>query len=93
MLSTNENPLYIMQQKMEHLMKENEELKKHHNTNPNNDISFKINERGAIEIIGLAKYRHSFFADQALRLLEKEAALRAFIETNKKNLSWKSVKK
>lgn len=88
MSSGKENALILMQQKMEALMRENEELRKRQYVPP--EITFKINDRGAIEIIGLSKYRPSLFADQALRLLEKGDDLKKFIEDNKEKLSWRN---
>lgn len=88
--TTKEQAIQIMQEKMERLMKENDELKKRQYVPP--EISFKINDRGAIEIIGLSKFRHMFYADQALRLLDKADDLRRFINDNENDLSWISNK-
>lgn len=78
--------LLAMQEKMEKLMQENNELKKRQYVPP--EVSFKINDRGAIEIVGLSKFRHMFYADQALRLLDKADEFRKFIKDNEDDLSW-----
>ena len=88
MSGTKENALLIMQQKMEALMRENEELRKRQYVPP--ELTFKITDRGAIEISGLSKYKPTLFADQIIRLLEKGDDLKQFIEENKDKLSWRN---
>lgn len=86
MAPTKENALLAMQEKMEQLLKENNELKKRQYVPP--EVTFIVNDRGAIEIVGLSKFRHMFYADQALRLLDKFDDLKKFIKDNENQLSW-----
>ena len=82
------NPLLEMQEKMEQLMRENEELKKKQYVP--NDLTFKVNDRGAVAVHGLGKYPVQLFAEQFYRLLDKQDALKKFIEENKEELSWRN---
>ena len=87
-MTAKENQLLAMQEKMEKLMKENEDLKKRQYVP--NEVYFKINERGAVAIHGLGKFPTNLFAEQINRLLDKTDDLREFIEENKEELSWRN---
>ena len=78
----------IMQEKLDKLMKENEELKKRQHCP--DDVYFKVNERGGVAIHGLGKYPTNLFAEQLFRLLDKIDDLHEFIEDNKEELSWRN---
>jgi hypothetical protein len=83
-----ENQLLAMQKKMDDLLRENEELKKRQYVP--NEITYKINDHGAVSIQGLGKYPVQLFAEQVFRLLDKSDDLRKFIDDNKDNLSWRN---
>jgi hypothetical protein len=85
---TKENALIAMQKKMEDLMRENETLKTRQFVP--NDITFNINDHGAVSIQGLGKYPVQLFAEQVIRLLDKSDDLRKFIDDNKDTLSWRN---
>jgi hypothetical protein len=77
-----------MQKKIDDLMRENKELKKHQYIS--NEITFSINDHGAVAIHGLGKYPIQLFADQIFQFLDKETDLRKFIDDNKDDLSWRN---
>lgn len=89
MATIKEMSMEVMQQKMEELMRENAELKKHRSYD-RFEVNFRINERGGIAIYGLSKYPVNLFAEQIYKILDKQEALKDFIDENKDNLSWRN---
>jgi hypothetical protein len=90
MSGTKENQLLAMQQKMEQLIRENEELKKRQYVPP--VIACTVTDRGAVSVTGLGKYPVQLFAEQFQRLLSKKEMILQFIEDNQNDLSWRNNK-
>jgi hypothetical protein len=77
------NHIFDIQKQIDEYTYENEKLK-----NKTNEITFKINNNGAISIYGLSKYPIKLFPEQIYNLFDKEHNLRKFITDNKDHLSW-----
>ena len=57
---------------------------------PTSRITFKVSEKGCVSIYGISARGVHLYASQWLRILDDADRLRAFIETNRAKLAWKS---
>jgi hypothetical protein len=53
------------------------------------DVTFKVSEKGAVSVYGLGRFPVTLYLGQWTRLFEVIDQLKAFIETNKDQLSVK----
>ena len=74
-----------MKAELERLRAENEKL--HGKLNPK--MTFKVSEKGAISIYGLGRFPVTLYNAQMIRLLDKAADIRAFIEEHRAELTTK----
>lgn len=75
-----------IQAELERLRAENAALKSEKKTK---DIYFKIGEKGGLSVYGLGRFPVTLYKEQWLRLLDKSAEIRDFIEKNAAKLKSK----
>jgi hypothetical protein len=67
------------------------ELEKQSGSRPKGTLEFRVGEKGGVSVYGLGRFPVTLYYEQWVRLLEKSADLRAFLEENKHRLKLKNA--
>jgi hypothetical protein len=66
------------------------ELEKQTSSRPKGSLEFRVGEKGGVSVYGLGRFPVTLYYEQWVRLLDKSADLRAFLEENKHRLKLKN---
>ncbi len=67
------------------------ELEKQSGSRPKGTLEFRVGEKGGVSVYGLGRFPVTLYYEQGVRLLDKSADLRAFLEENKHRLKLKNA--
>ncbi len=67
------------------------ELEKQTSARPKGGLEFRVGEKGGVSVYGLGRFPVTLYYEQWIRLLDKSADLRAFLEENKHRLKLKNA--
>ncbi len=73
----------------EELLKRIAELEQQAQTRKPVSLEFRVSEKGGISVYGLGRFPVTLYYEQWMRLLDRAAELRDFIEENKSRLKMK----
>jgi hypothetical protein len=66
------------------------ELEKQSGSRAKGSLEFRVGEKGGVSVYGLGRFPVTLYYEQWVRLLDKSADLRAFLEENKHRLKLKN---
>jgi hypothetical protein len=66
------------------------ELEKQTSSRPKGSLEFRVGEKGGVSVYGLGRFPVTLYYEQWVRLLDKSADLRTFLEENKHRLKLKN---
>ena len=67
------------------------ELEKQKPGHRTGQLDFRVGEKGGVSVYGLGRFPVTLYYEQWVRLLDKSADLRAFLEENKHRLKLKNA--
>ncbi len=81
----------MTEQTKEELLARIAELEKQSGSRAKGSLEFRVGEKGGVSVYGLGRFPVTLYYEQWVRLLDKSANLRAFLEENKHRLKLKNA--